>query len=108
MPVTSRVARVRLAAAIGGALAAAMPGVAAAQEGQRELETPADATMVVGLVGLGVAALFATSSIAYLYRRQRRLHWDYQLPDGWLSEGQGVDPDAAHDEADHGEPGAEH
>ena len=94
-------ARGRLAATIGGALAVALPGVAAAQKGLRELETPADTTPAVALVVLAVAALFAVSSIAFLYRRQRRLHWDYQLPDGWLSEGAGLDPDGVDPDAEH-------
>jgi len=72
--------------------------VAAAQEGLRELETPADTTQAVAFAVLGVLGLFGVSSIGFLYRRQRRLRWDYQLPEGWLSEGHGVDPDAAHDE----------
>ncbi len=88
--------RGRLAATIGGAVAAALPGVAAAQEGLRELPAPADTTTAVTLTVLGVATLFVIASIAFLYRRQRDLSWDYQLPDGWLSEGHGVDPDAEH------------
>lgn len=90
--------RGRLLAAVAGSAAALVPGIAAAQEGLRELETPADTTTAVTLVLLGVAGLFLVASIAYLYRRQRRLRWDFQLPEGWLSEGQGIDPDA-HDEA---------
>jgi hypothetical protein len=97
--------RGRLVAALAGTLAAAVPALASAQEGLRELETPGDTTTAVTLVVLGIAGLFLLASIAYLYRRQRRLRWDYQLPEGWLSEGQGVDA-AAHDED--GEDGAAH
>ena len=97
---TGLAVRGRLAATIGGALAAAVPAVAAAQEGLRELETPADTTPAIALTVLAVAALLAVSSIAFLYRRQRRLHWDYQLPEGWLSESAGVDPDGVDPDAE--------
>ena len=82
-----------LAATLGGA-AAAIPHVAAADhDPSRALATPDDTAMVVLLTALGIAALFGVTSIAFLYRKQRGLHWDYQLAEGTLSEGEGESAD---------------
>ena len=92
--------RRRIAAALGafaGGLLAALPAVASADDGLRALDRGADWTAVILLLGLSLAALFLIGSTIYLYLRQRGLHWDYQLPEGALSEGQFVDPDAEHD-----------
>ena len=86
--------RGRLLAATLGAAAAAMPYVAAAEhDPSRALAVPGDTGTVVALTVLGIVALFAVSSLAFLYRKQRGLSWDYQLPDGALSEGQGEPAD---------------
>ncbi len=86
--------RRRLLAATLGAAAAAMPHVAAADhDPSRALATPDDTAMVVLLTALGIAALFGVTSIAFLYRKQRGLHWDYQLAEGTLSEGEGEPAD---------------
>jgi hypothetical protein len=74
---------------LGGVLAAALPAAASAEEGLRQLNRPTDAETAVLLVALGVLGGFVLASIGFLYRRQRGLRWDYQLPDGALSEGQG-------------------
>ena len=58
------------------------------------LAAPADAGTVLALLALGLAALLAVTSVAFLYRRQRGLRWDYQLPDGQLSEGEGQESGA--------------
>ena len=85
--------RGRLLAVIVGVLAAAMPHIVAAQDaGSRALAAPDDTRMVVTLLGLSIAALIAVTSVAFLYRKQRGLRWDYQLTEGALSEGQGADP----------------
>ncbi len=86
-----RVSR-RLSGVLFGLLAAALPAAASAQEG-RALDAPADAGVAVLLLGLGLLGAFVAISVGFLYRRQRRLHWDYQLPEGALSEGEGSDPD---------------
>ena len=52
------------------------------------------------LVGLALVAAVLLTSIGYLYRRQRGLHWDYQLPHGALSEGQTASTDD-HDGSSH-------
>ena len=90
-------ARARLLAATLGVAAAAMPHAALANhDPSRALSAPTDTGAVVALTALGIAALFAASSVAYLYRRQRGLRWDYQLPEGALSEGEGEPAD--HDD----------
>ena len=86
----------RIAATLGtlaGAIAAVMPAVAIADEGRRELATPIDLGAVILLLALGLAALLVAASVLYLYRRQRNLHWDYQLPEGALSEAHFTDAD---------------
>ena len=86
----------RIAATLGtlaGAIAAVMPAVAIADEGRRELATPIDLGAVILLLALGLAALLVAASVLYLYRRQRNLHWDYQLPEGALSEADFTDAD---------------
>ena len=83
----------RLAGVLLGLLAAALPAAAAAHDGQRELDAPADTEVALLLLGLGLLGTFVVISIGFLYRRQRGLRWDYQLPEGALSEGQGRDPD---------------
>ena len=86
--------RGRLLAAGVGLAAAAVPHAAAARhDPSRALEAPGDTMAVVALTGLGIAALFAAASVAYLYRRQRGLRWDYQLAEGTLSEGEGETAD---------------
>lgn len=86
--------RARLLAAALGVTAAAVPFVAAADDGSsRALATPDDTAMVVLLTALGIAALFGVTSIAFLYRKQRGLRWDYQLAEGTLSEGEGEPAD---------------
>ena len=86
--------RGRLLAATLGVTAAAMPHVVGAEhDPSRALAVPGDTGTVVALVALGIAALFGVTSVAFLYRKQRGLSWDYQLPDGALSEGQGASAD---------------
>ena len=86
--------RGRLLAATLGVTAAAMPHVVGAEhDPSRALAVPGDTGTVVALVALGIAALFGVTSVAFLYRKQRGLRWDYQLPDGALSEGQGASAD---------------
>ena len=88
--------RGRTLAAAAGALAALAPAAALANgEASRALAAPADAGTVLGLLALGLAALLAATSVAFLYRRQRGLRWDYQLPDGQLSEGEGQESGAS-------------
>lgn len=72
--------RVVLAAGLGAGLSL-LPAVAGAQGVDRTLDTPDDALGVVALTALGVAALLLVSVIGYLYRRQRGLHWDFQVPE---------------------------
>ena len=89
--------RGRTLAAAAGALAALAPAAALADgEASRALAAPADAWTVVAWLALGLAALLAATSIAYLYRKQRGLRWDYQLPEGQLSEGEGEPHGGAH------------
>ncbi len=79
----------RLAAAGVGAAVAASPALAAAQGGGSRAVGVADDFWKVALVtALGVGALLAVAAIGYLYRRERGLAWDFQLPD----------PDQHHDE----------
>lgn len=86
--------RGRLLAATLGVTAAAMPHVATAKhDPSRALAVPDDTGMVIALTALGIVALFAATSVAFLYRKQRGLSWDYQLADGTLSEGEGEPAD---------------
>ena len=86
--------RGRLLAATLGVAAAAAPHVAAADhDPSRALATPDDTATVVLFTALGIVALFGVSSIAFLYRKQRGLRWDYQLAEGTLSEGEGESAD---------------
>ena len=72
----------RLAAAGVGAAVAAWPVLAAAQDGGSQAVGIADDFWKVALVTvLGVGALLAVAAIGYLYRRERGLAWDFQLPD---------------------------
>ena len=85
--------------ATAAALFRVLRGMAAALadgEASRALAAPADAWTVVAWLALGLAALLAATSIAYLYRKQRGLRWDYQLPEGQLSEGEGEPHGGAH------------
>ena len=85
--------RGRLLAATLGVAVAAMPHVVSAKhDPSRALEVPGDTTTVIALTALGLVALFAATSVAFLYRKQRGISWDYQLADGTLSEGEG-EPD---------------
>jgi len=69
--------RRRVAAASLGAAAALLPSLAAAQQ-SRALDTPNDAVgTVLATVG-AVVALFAVSSLGYLYLRTRGLQWGFQ------------------------------
>lgn len=69
-----------------GALAAALPLVAAAKEpvqaaGERGLELPGDG-LTIGFATAGVLlAVFVVATLGYLYRRERNLDWEFQKPD---------------------------
>lgn len=78
------------AAALSGLLAAALPAAAGAAGG-RQLETPPDTAPALLLLGAALLGSLALASIGYLYCRQRGLRWDYQLPEGALSEGEAAD-----------------
>ncbi len=79
----------RLAAAGVGAAVAAWPVLAAAQGGGGRAVDAADDFWKVTLVtALGAGALLLVAAIGYLYRRERGLAWDFQLPD----------PDEHHDD----------
>ncbi|MBM3138888.1 MAG: hypothetical protein FJZ92_01425 [Chloroflexi bacterium] len=68
--------------ALLGSLAAALPVVAAAQEAEgRALPAPADFGGVVLVTALAVGALLLVTAVGYLYRRERRLDWEFQKPD---------------------------
>ena len=82
--------------ALAGVLAAAWPASAAAEEGARELGTPAEMETALLLLGLGLIGTFVAASIGFLYRRQRGLRWDYQLPEGALSEGSSPEDQDSH------------
>lgn len=70
-----------ISSGVGLALAA-VPALAAAQEeGSRALGSPDDMGVVVVVTVLGTVALFAAAGLGYLYRRERRLTWDFQRPD---------------------------
>ncbi|MXW35209.1 MAG: hypothetical protein F4X26_08065 [Chloroflexi bacterium] len=86
--------RGRLLAVTLGAAAAATPHVvAASSDSSRALDVPGDTAVAVALTALGIVALFGVTSVAFLYRKQRGLRWDYQLADGTLSEGEGESAD---------------
>lgn len=72
--------RALLAAGLGAGLSS-LPVVAGAQGTDRALDPPGDALGVVAFTALGVAALLFVSGIGYLYRRQRGLRWDFQVPE---------------------------
>jgi len=82
-----------------GVLVALLPSMAAADHPARALDPPGDMATALLLVGLALAATLVLAAIGYLYRRQRGLHWDYQLPHGALSEGELADDD--HDGDSH-------
>ncbi len=69
-----------------GALAAALPLVAAAKEpvqaaGERGLGLQGDAVMI-GFATVGVLlTVFLVAVFGYLYRRERHLDWEFQKPD---------------------------
>ncbi len=79
----------QLAAAGVGAAVAAWPALAAAQSGNSRAIGAADDFWKVALVtAFGAGALLLVAAIGYLYRRERGLAWDFQLPD----------PEQQHDE----------
>ena len=79
----------RLAASGVGAAAAAWPALVAAQGGgSRAIGLGDDFWKVTLVTTLGVGVLFLVAAIGYLYRRERGLAWDFQLPD----------PDEHHDD----------
>ena len=80
-----------------GVVAALLPSLAAAEHPDPALDPPGDMATALLLVGLAVAAMMVLAAIGYLYRRQRGLHWDYQLPHGALSEGEAAGDDHAGD-----------
>jgi hypothetical protein len=72
----------RLAASSVGAAVAAWPVFAAAQGGGSRAIGVADEFWKVALLtALGAGAVLAVAAIGYLYRRERGLAWDFQLPD---------------------------
>ena len=66
-----------------------LPGIASAADpvrvafdaADRSMEPGIDAQMIVWVTIFSVLALFAISSIGYLYRRERGLDWEFQKPD---------------------------
>lgn len=84
----------RVGALCAGVLIAMSPAVASAEELKRALDKPADSDAALLMLGLGFLIVFVLSSIGFLYRRQRGLRWEYQLPEGALSEGEGHAADA--------------
>mgnify|MGYP001604514524 CR=1 FL=1 len=78
----------RASALAAGVLAAALPLVAGADEtpqyaeaADRGLGLPGDGLMI-GFATVGaLLAVFAVATLGYLYRRERRLDWDFQKPD---------------------------
>ncbi|MQA00324.1 MAG: hypothetical protein GEU80_13520 [Dehalococcoidia bacterium] len=71
----------RLIGLLLGAVVAATPALVAAQEGERALSTPADADGVIVITLLTLAAILLVAGLGYLYRRERKLDWDFQRPD---------------------------
>lgn len=67
---------------LAGLVVAALPLVAAAQETQsRALPAATDWHVVMLVTGLAIAGILLVAGIGYLYRRERRLDWDFQKPD---------------------------
>ena len=74
----AKVARA-FALALAGLL---IPAAIAAQEAsQRALSPGADTRVVATVTVLAIVALFLVASLAYLYRRERQLDWEFQKPD---------------------------
>lgn len=79
----------RISAMALGAVAAATPVIAAAQEHggatfeahSRATDASADWGMVVLVTILSAGGLFVLATLGYLYRRQRGLDWAFQKPD---------------------------
>lgn len=71
----------RLTAMVAGGAYALVPALAIAQEHDRSLDAAGDFWTVGFYAVLGVGALLLLSSIAYLYRNERGLSWDFQKPD---------------------------
>ncbi len=71
----------RWLASIFGLVAAAIPAAAMATEETRALERSGDWVSVLLVTGLGLLALGLVASVGYLYRRERKLDWDFQKPD---------------------------
>ena len=70
-----------LVAGFAVALALA-PAVALAQDGgDRTGAAPGDLWRVVLMTALGLGILMVVAAVGYLYRRERGLAWDFQLPD---------------------------
>lgn len=79
-----------IAAASGMLLALSAPVLAYAAEGHaettfeahsRSLDPSTDWTMIMVITVLSLLALFALSTIGYMYRRERNLDWQFQKPD---------------------------
>jgi hypothetical protein len=70
---------------LGGAALALVPLLASAQQAQsRALSPGGDWHTVVMITAAIVLGLFLVATIGYLYRRERRLDWEFQkaeLPD---------------------------
>lgn len=71
----------RWVGSITGLLLAAIPAAAMATEEGRALETPEDLGMVLIVTILSLLGLALVGGIGYLYRRERKLDWDFQKPD---------------------------
>jgi len=78
----------RVAALAAGAVAAATPLIAAADEtphyadpASRVLGLPGDSVTIGFATVGGLLALFALVAVGYLYRRERHLDWEFQKPD---------------------------
>ncbi len=77
-----------IAAASGLLLAVSVPAFAFAAEGQtefeahgRSLDPSTDWTMIMILTTLALLGLFAVTTIGFMYRRERKLDWEFQKPD---------------------------
>jgi hypothetical protein len=72
----------RVRGAVLGLVVAAWPLAAAAQQAQgRALPAATDWHVVMFLTAAAVVGLLLLTGVAYLYRRERRLDWDFQKPD---------------------------